>query len=153
MTAYSLLIASEYDVYSIIEKLSPYLAGSGSIVVHSPYAQPLIDLQAKLRSLPEWLAPNMTEAWLRQYQVLPGRTHPNMVMSGSGGYLLHAIKMLVLFPSCFLHSLMSCGSFDNPEASYTQIQRRNKAKKTEDSPSSDEPSTSVTISADAMSTN
>ena len=35
----SLIISSEYDPYSIIERLSPYLEGSASIVVHSPSAQ------------------------------------------------------------------------------------------------------------------
>jgi len=35
----------------------------------------------------------VTEAWLRQYQVLPGRTHPMMNTSGSGGYLLTATKI------------------------------------------------------------
>ena len=44
-----------------------------------------------MRPLPVYLAPSITEAWLRQYQVLPGRTHPLMNMSGSGGYILNAI--------------------------------------------------------------
>jgi len=30
-------------------------------------------------------------------QVLPGRTHPMMAMSGSGGFLVHATKMQVVF--------------------------------------------------------
>lgn len=34
-----LIIASEYDPFSILQSLSPYLAGSASIVVHSPYVQ------------------------------------------------------------------------------------------------------------------
>ena len=41
----SLIISSEYDPYSIIERLSPYLGGSASIVVHSPSAQ--VGLQSK----------------------------------------------------------------------------------------------------------
>lgn len=35
----SLIVASEYDPFSIVEKLSPYLAGSASIVVQSPHVQ------------------------------------------------------------------------------------------------------------------
>ncbi|TFK56619.1 Gcd10p-domain-containing protein [Heliocybe sulcata] len=88
-----LLVASEYDLLSIVDKLSPYLAGSGSIVVQSPNAQSLADLQNKMRQQPHYLAPAVTEVWLRRYQVLPGRTHPFMNMSGSGGFLLHAIKV------------------------------------------------------------
>ncbi|KAF9015694.1 Gcd10p family-domain-containing protein [Cyathus striatus] len=88
-----LIIASEYDPYSIIERLSPYLGGSACIVVHSPHVQILADLQSRLRGLPEYLCPSVTESWLRRYQVLPGRTHPLMSMSGSGGYILHATKV------------------------------------------------------------
>lgn len=33
----SLIIASEYDAFSIIEKYTAYLTGSASIVVYSPY--------------------------------------------------------------------------------------------------------------------
>ncbi len=82
----SLLISSEYEPYSIIERLDPYLAGSASIVVHSPYSQVcfcvhlndglletnfqiIVDLQAQLRNFPQYLCPTITEAWLRRYQV------------------------------------------------------------------------------------
>ncbi|KDR85722.1 hypothetical protein GALMADRAFT_1325199 [Galerina marginata CBS 339.88] len=89
----SLVISTEYDPFSIIERLSPYLAGSASIVIHSPYSEVVVDLQAKMRNIPQFLCPTVTEAWLRRYQVLPGRTHPMMAMSGSGGFILQAIKM------------------------------------------------------------
>lgn len=88
-----LLVASEYDAFQIVKSLSPYLAGSASIVVQSPFLQPLADLQVRMREIPTYLAPSVTEAWLRRYQVLPGRTHPTMNTSGSGGFLLHAIKV------------------------------------------------------------
>ncbi|KAI0274789.1 Gcd10p-domain-containing protein [Gloeopeniophorella convolvens] len=88
-----LFIASEYDPVSILEKLSPYLGGSASVVVHSAHLQVVSDLQASLRNDPLYLAPSVSESWLRRYQVLPGRTHPTMTTSGSGGYLLHAIKV------------------------------------------------------------
>ena len=34
-----LIIASNYEPYSIIEKLSKYIAGSANIVVYSPFLQ------------------------------------------------------------------------------------------------------------------
>ena len=40
-----------------------------------------------------YLNPNITESWLRKWQVLPGRSHPFMAMSGSGGFLLTATKV------------------------------------------------------------
>ncbi|KAH9968823.1 Gcd10p-domain-containing protein [Russula dissimulans] len=88
-----LFIASEYDPLSILAKLFPYLGGSASVVVYSPHLQVVSDLQATLRTDPQYLAPSVSESWLRRYQVLPGRTHPLMTSSGGGGYLLHAIKV------------------------------------------------------------
>ncbi len=35
----------------------------------------------------------VTETWLREYQVLPERTHPHVNMSGTGGYILTGIKV------------------------------------------------------------
>nr|GAT61025.1 predicted protein [Mycena chlorophos] len=89
----SLIIASEYDPWSILERLVPYVAFSGSIVVQSPYAQILSEVQTKMRALPQYLGPSLSEVWLRRYQVLPGRTHPMMNTSGTGGFILHAIKV------------------------------------------------------------
>lgn len=34
----------------------------------------------------------LQESWWREYQVLPGRTHPTMSTSGTGGYILSGIK-------------------------------------------------------------
>ncbi|KAJ7610777.1 Gcd10p family-domain-containing protein [Roridomyces roridus] len=92
----ALIVASDYDPYSILEKLVPYLGGSASIVVQSPYVQILSELHSKLRSMPGYLCPSVTEMWLRRYQVLLGRTHPTMNTSGTGGFLLHAIKVYVV---------------------------------------------------------
>jgi hypothetical protein len=35
----------------------------------------------------------LTDSWFREYQVLEGRTHPNMTMSQNGGYLLIGMKL------------------------------------------------------------
>jgi len=67
-----------------------------------------------MRPQPSYLNPSITEAWLRKYQVqehvgrirqtydvqqvLPGRTHPLMMMSGGGGYLLHSTYVYVAYP-------------------------------------------------------
>ncbi|KXN88849.1 tRNA (adenine(58)-N(1))-methyltransferase non-catalytic subunit TRM6 [Leucoagaricus sp. SymC.cos] len=109
-----LILATQYDPHSIIEKYAQYLGGSANLVVYSPHPQILADLVTKLRNYPEWLSPSLTESWLRRYQVLPGRTHPLMNMSGSGGFLLHAIKV-----------------YDDPDASYSELHKyRTKRPKT-----------------------
>lgn len=115
-----LVVASEYDPFSIIERLVLYLGGSASLVVYSPHLQILSDLQNKLRDNPQYLAPSVTESWLRRYQVLPGRTHPTMSTTGSGGYLLHAIKV-----------------YDDPAAMPVEMHRRPKVRKTGPLPASE----------------
>lgn len=41
----------------------------------------------------EALAVQLQEAWWREHQVLPGRTHPEMVISATGGYILTGYKV------------------------------------------------------------
>jgi tRNA (adenine-N(1)-)-methyltransferase non-catalytic subunit len=35
----------------------------------------------------------LTDTWMREYQVLENRTHPNMTMSQNGGFLLTGTKL------------------------------------------------------------
>jgi tRNA (adenine58-N1)-methyltransferase non-catalytic subunit len=76
-----------YDPLSVLGKLFSYLGGSASVVVYSPHLQVRVsciisgggshrcievvsDLQTTLRTDPQYLAPSISESWLRQYQVL-----------------------------------------------------------------------------------
>ncbi|GAA5985034.1 hypothetical protein JCM5350_003320 [Sporobolomyces pararoseus] len=91
----ALIIASEYEPYSIIERLIPSLAGSASIVIHSPTIQPLFPCLMSLRANPLILQPTIHEPFLRCYQVLPGRTHPEMAgLTTGGGFLLSCIRVI-----------------------------------------------------------
>jgi len=118
-----LFVASAYDPLSILRKLFPYLGGSASVVVYSPHLQVVSDLQTTLRTNPQYLAPTVSESWLRRYQVLPGRTHPMMTTSGGGGYLLHAIKMYV---SSMVNVAYSGYSTRTPTASVMMTPRQNR---------------------------
>lgn len=89
----AVLIACHYDPISILRRLKPHLGGSASVVVHSPYLQPLVEAHAKLRGDEEFINISVTEPWLRRYQVLPGRTHPEMTTSSTAGYILHALRV------------------------------------------------------------
>jgi len=93
-----LVLATELSPISILARLSPYLMGSSQIVVYSPYLPILSEILAHARKTTEYLNPTITESWSRTYQVLPGRTHPLMMTSGTGGYLFHATK---IFPSTY----------------------------------------------------
>ncbi|CAD6960870.1 unnamed protein product [Tilletia controversa] len=88
------LMVSNFEPLAVLERIQGYLAGSAKIVFHSPYQQPLVEIQAELRKREGWLHVEVLEPWARRYQVLPGRTHPEMVTSATAGYILSAIKVL-----------------------------------------------------------
>ncbi|KAJ3150168.1 tRNA (adenine(58)-N(1))-methyltransferase non-catalytic subunit trm6 [Geranomyces variabilis] len=88
----ALIIVSLFDPKEIIEMLSPYLAGSAPIVAYSQYKEALTDAWQHMRTAREYVNSQLTESWLREYQVTGGM-HPTMRMSGTGGYLVSGIKV------------------------------------------------------------
>ena len=64
---------------------------SGQFTVYSPYKEPLLDAYVTMKEQGSAVNVNLSETWLRSYQVLPERTHPTVNMSGGGGYLLTGI--------------------------------------------------------------
>lgn len=89
-----LLVCSEYEPISILDKLKPSLSGSASIVIQSPYLSVLSSAQHSLRTSPDFIHVTISEPWLRRYQVLPGRTHPEMNGTLGGGFMLSAIRVM-----------------------------------------------------------
>ncbi|CAM0140954.1 tRNA (adenine(58)-N(1))-methyltransferase non-catalytic subunit trm6 [Umbelopsis sp. WA50703] len=89
-----LVIASQYSPMSILENLLPYISGSRPIVIYSAYKEFLVEAFNQMKLSNNYLNVQLTESWLREYQVLPGRTHPEMTTSGGGGYVLSAIRVL-----------------------------------------------------------
>ena len=90
-----MILATELNPISIISRLVPYILGSGTITVYSPFIQPLVEVLSYMKQDQNYLSPNLSESWMRTYQVLPGRTHPMMTTSATGGYLLHSTRVYV----------------------------------------------------------
>ncbi|EFP74480.2 uncharacterized protein PGTG_00436 [Puccinia graminis f. sp. tritici CRL 75-36-700-3] len=117
-----LITCSEYEPESIVTKLLTKLTGSSTIVIYSCHLRPLSDLQTLLKksSVPstssssssssspgeqnelsrqmretktEFIQITISEPWLRAYQVLVGRTHPEMNGTHHGGFIFSAIKV------------------------------------------------------------
>ena len=86
-----LIVASRQHPTALLEALLPYLAPSRPWAVFSPYKEPLMDAYTRVKEGGRAVAVSLSETWLRQHQVLPGRTHPHVNMSGSGGYILSGI--------------------------------------------------------------
>lgn len=118
-----LVIASGMDPATILPHTVPLVRGGGHVVIYSPTAEPLVnimDLYSKERRTAYisqlarglspstdaedfpldprlLLAPTLQTSRVREWQVLPGRTHP--VMTGRGGaegYVFTARKVVPL---------------------------------------------------------
>ncbi|XP_016429346.1 tRNA (adenine(58)-N(1))-methyltransferase non-catalytic subunit TRM6-like [Sinocyclocheilus rhinocerous] len=83
-----LVIASRFDPCPVSMGLLKFVAPSRPFVVYCQYREPLIECYTKLREQGGAISLRLTDSWLRHYQVLPNRTHPVLLMSGGGGYLL-----------------------------------------------------------------
>lgn len=83
-----LVIACRLHPCPVLMGLLKFLAPSRPFVVYCQYREPLIECYTKLREQGGAISLRLTDSWLRHYQVLPNRTHPVLLMSGGGGYLL-----------------------------------------------------------------
>lgn len=90
-----LVIASRFHPCPLLMGLLRFLAPSRPFVVYSQYKEPLIECFTKLKEQGGAVNIRLTDTWLRHYQVLPNRTHPVLLMSGGGGYLLSGTTVAV----------------------------------------------------------
>ena len=86
-----LIIACRQHPTNILLALVKYLAFSRPFVVFSPYKEPLLDAYTAIKDTGKTVLVTLSETWLRNYQVLPDRSHPEVLMSGGGGYILSGI--------------------------------------------------------------
>ncbi|KAF3323856.1 tRNA (adenine(58)-N(1))-methyltransferase non-catalytic subunit trm6 isoform X2 [Carex littledalei] len=90
----SLIVAApDMDVESLIMDLLPLLAYSAPFAIYHQYLQPLATCMHKLQASKMAIGLQISEPWLREYQVLPSRTHPHMQMNAFGGYILSGIRI------------------------------------------------------------
>ncbi|KAG0458974.1 hypothetical protein HPP92_022102 [Vanilla planifolia] len=90
----SLIVAApEMEVDSLVQKLLPLISYSGPFAVYHHCLQPLAICMHNLQTSKMAVSLQISEPWLREYQVLPSRTHPHMQTSGFGGYILSGIKV------------------------------------------------------------
>ena len=97
---------------SITQQLLKLVKPCGSFVLYCPYLevifwalnlphsliiyflQPLTETYSQLREKGQAVNLKLMEVWCRNYQVLPMRTHPEVMMSGSGGFILAGIHVI-----------------------------------------------------------
>jgi tRNA (adenine-N(1)-)-methyltransferase non-catalytic subunit len=86
----SLVVASlSIEPKAALEQLLPLCASSASFAVWFHSAQPLAEALYHLRNANMAINLSLVEPFLREQQVLPGRTHPVMTTdAGAGGWIL-----------------------------------------------------------------
>lgn len=88
-----LVVASRFHPTPVLLSLLEFVAPSRPFVVYCQYREPLLECYTKLRERGGVINLKLSETWLRDYQVLPDRSHPKLVMSGGGGYILCGITV------------------------------------------------------------
>ncbi|XP_048356162.1 tRNA (adenine(58)-N(1))-methyltransferase non-catalytic subunit TRM6 [Sphaerodactylus townsendi] len=89
-----LIVASRFHPAPLLLSLLEFVAPSRPFVVYCQYKEPLLECYTKLRERGGVVNLKLSETWLRNYQVLPDRSHPKLTMSGGGGYLLTGITVI-----------------------------------------------------------
>lgn len=88
-----LVIAAKYHPKKILLSLLGFLPHSRPFVVYCQHKEPLMDCFVALKDMKLVVNLELTETWYRNLQVLSNRTHPEIVMSATGGYILRGIKV------------------------------------------------------------
>jgi len=91
----SIILASDKRPLPLLERLLQFLLPSSSFVIYSEYLEPLIECFQTLKFREDTVNIQVNTSWLRGFQVLPMRTHPDMDLHGSAGYILSGIKVEV----------------------------------------------------------
>lgn len=89
----SLIVASREHPLNIVKELMQFVAPSRPIVIFNLSKEVLMDCYFELKNLGNITNLRLTSNWMRQYQILPQRTHPVVSMQGNSGFLLVGWKV------------------------------------------------------------
>lgn len=89
----SLVVVAKDHPINLVKELLCFLKGGRNLVVFSLLKEPLQDLFVYLKERSDFISIRLSTNFMRNYQVLPGRTHPEMLMN-CGGYTLTAVKLV-----------------------------------------------------------
>lgn len=86
--ARGLVIVAKEHPLNIIKSLMPFLGASRPFVIFHVYREPLQETYVALKQTQNVVNLRLFSNFLRSYQVLPDRTHPDILTSDTGGYIL-----------------------------------------------------------------
>lgn len=83
-----IIIVSKEHPLNIFKHLLPFIKPSRPIVIFNTSKEILTEMYIDLKASSEVTNLRLTSNWLRTYQILENRTHPDVIMNGNNGYLL-----------------------------------------------------------------
>ncbi|CAD7085987.1 unnamed protein product [Hermetia illucens] len=83
-----LVIAAKEHPQNIIKALLPFLKPSRPLVIFNSCREVLMDIYVDLKASGEVNGLRLASNWLRSYQILPNRTHPEVNMNGNSGFIM-----------------------------------------------------------------
>lgn len=87
-----IIVAKEHPI-QIVNALLPFIKPSRPVVIFHLSREILMETFVELKSSNKATALKLTSNWLRNYQVLPNRTHPDVNMNGNSGFILHGFTI------------------------------------------------------------
>lgn len=84
----SLIVVSRDHPMNILKELLNFMKPSRPIVVFNMSKELLMEMYVDLKTLSTVNNIHLTSNWMRNYQILPNRTHPEVQMHGNSGYIL-----------------------------------------------------------------
>ncbi|KAF2896790.1 hypothetical protein ILUMI_09385 [Ignelater luminosus] len=88
----SIIVVAKEHPMSIVKELLPFLKDGRTLVVFNLVKEPLQDLYFYLKNRTDFIGVKLSNNFMRNYQVLPERTHPEVIMN-FGGYILSGYKL------------------------------------------------------------
>lgn len=88
-----LIVATRFDVVQVFDVLLKHLAPSGCFAAYCMHLQDAADLQYALQLSKMAVRVELMEVSLVNHQVLPGRSHPAMTDSATGGYIVSGTRI------------------------------------------------------------
>ncbi|KRX11193.1 hypothetical protein PPERSA_07718 [Pseudocohnilembus persalinus] len=88
-----LVVCGSFDALEIVQMCNDLLEVGGNLVMYSPHTENLIPVYNYLVQSKEYIYIQMTDSFMRQYQILKERTHPMVEISSFSGYVLRAVKV------------------------------------------------------------
>ena len=87
-----LIVIGDFDYLEILEKTYSKIIGGAIYLAFSQCMESLTPVYANMMETKNFTFVRMYDSFMREYQVLPNRTHPKVNMSGFSGFVLHGFK-------------------------------------------------------------